>query len=246
MKIDIVHMSNIEDIPIDVVRVEPISESIIGDVKNLIASAEPSNRVALSDNAYALIVSSNNKKVILGVVCTEPNDIRTKHRIPWEDSERRNYHEITYILIDDRLFNTRTLVPLMRQILSMSVSDERVDEVYWFSDDRVYSQTVNRVIKTCQVYYFQNEAEYFVDKLISQYGTKRSQEIIGAFKCEFDEIYHEFGNEPVDESIESTTISAEELHEQWHRILDEAYVELYGNNETNETAPTERINRNQD
>lgn len=44
---------------------------------------------------------------------------------------------------------------------------------------------------------------------------------------EFDEIYHDFGNEPVDNRIESTTISAEEFHEQWHRILDETFENLY-------------------
>lgn len=45
---------------------------------------------------------------------------------------------------------------------------------------------------------------------------------------EFDEIYKDFGIEPLNESIESTTISAEEFHEQWHLILDEVYREQYG------------------
>lgn len=45
---------------------------------------------------------------------------------------------------------------------------------------------------------------------------------------EFDEIYKDFGNESPDEDIESTTISAEEFHKTWHRILDKTYCELYG------------------
>lgn len=48
---------------------------------------------------------------------------------------------------------------------------------------------------------------------------------------EFDEIYKDFGNESPDEDIESTTISAEEFHKTWHRILDETFRELINKTE---------------
>lgn len=43
---------------------------------------------------------------------------------------------------------------------------------------------------------------------------------------EFDEIYEDFWQERLNESIEDGTISAEAFHQDWQRILEETY---YGN-----------------
>lgn len=170
MKIDTIHSDSFEEISVNAVKVEPISAPLMGDVKNLMIQADHTNRSISTDNAYVLSIKTNNSVSILGVVCIEPNDVRTKYDIPEPDIEKRNYHEFTYILIDDRLFNEGALIPLLRQLMSMCVSDEPIDEVFWFPDDRLYAQIINQVFKNCNEYYFQNEATYFANALLSIYN----------------------------------------------------------------------------
>ena len=45
----------------------------------------------------------------------------------------------------------------------------------------------------------------------------------------FDEVYSDFGKDILNEDFLKTTISAEEFHQEWHRIVDEVYAEQYGN-----------------
>lgn len=40
---------------------------------------------------------------------------------------------------------------------------------------------------------------------------------------EFDSIYADFGKESQNENLEETTVSAEEFHREWLRILKETY-----------------------
>lgn len=177
MKIDIIHSGICcEEISVTAVKVEPISAPLIGDVKSLMIRTNHTNRNISIDNAFLLTVPTNNSVSILGVVCIEPNDVRTKYDIPEQDIEKRNYHEFTYVLIDDRLFNEGAITLLLRQLLSLCVSAEPIDEVFWFSDNELFLRIINKVFKTCNEYYFQNEAEYFADKLITTHNAHNNRE----------------------------------------------------------------------
>ena len=48
---------------------------------------------------------------------------------------------------------------------------------------------------------------------------------------EFNEIYGDFDREPLNENIESTTMTAEEFHSEWHKVLKEVFTEKYGNSQ---------------
>lgn len=170
MKIDIIHSNSPNDIVFDAVKVEPISKSLMGDVKRRLFQTNPAYMNIPIDNAFVLYVSINNSPSILGIICVEPNDVRTKYKIQGTDIETRNYHEFTYFLIDDRLFNKETLVPILQQIFSMIISDKPIDEVFWFSDGELYSRFLDKIFKTCKEYYFINEAGYFANKIISAYN----------------------------------------------------------------------------
>lgn len=188
MKIDTIRSNNQNDINIDGIKVEPFSETFIGDVKRLLFQTNPSNRNISVDNAYVLYISKNNSPCILGVVCIEPNDVGTKHLIQETDIEKRNYHEFTYLLIDERLFNKETLIPLLRQTFSMCVSNEPIDEVFWFSHNLLYSRIINKMFKTYNVYYFINEATYFAEKIVSVYKEELERQLNNAMPYRMEDI----------------------------------------------------------
>lgn len=59
--------------------------------------------------------------------------------------------------------------------------------------------------------------------MLDSMAMKFEKDMIKESIREFDEIYKDFGQEHLDASIEEDTISAEEFHQEWQRILEETY-----------------------
>ena len=172
MVVDITHLNNIDNGIFDDIRIEPMSESTQGDAVNLILQTNPDSRNNLTKTSFVVYSNVKNSKLLLGIICFEPNDVRTKFPIEFEDIKPKKYHEITYLLFDDRIFSVKSLCPILKQIFALSVNTEPIDEFFWFASRELYGKLIDKVFKSCSEYYFQNEANYFAEKIVATHNAQ--------------------------------------------------------------------------
>ena len=80
-----------------------------------------------------------------------------------------NFNELSHFFVDEKLMDESLLSNILARILPTIVTDEIVDEVFWFKYKEIYSRKVEKIYKQYQdhTYYFQNEADYFANGLIT-------------------------------------------------------------------------------
>ena len=185
MVVDIIPSQSFPTGPSGNLEVEPVTEVSKKDVFELIHKYCPERREVSMETAFVFYASDGDSRRCFGAICLEPNDVRTKFVVKEEDKEARNHHEITYLLLDNRFFTEISLVPLLRQVFSMSVNvEEETGEVFWFAGgDRLYSRILNKVIKKSH-YYFQNEAKYFARHIVDAHS-KTDSTSDGSANCTF-------------------------------------------------------------
>lgn len=170
MNIKVITQHNCEFSSIEEVDIKPINDTLRDDVNNFLTNVYPSYKSSIPHTSFTLSIPKEKSNKLIGVIGFEPNDVRTKYSVSEGDATPKNYNEITLMVIDNRLFDTNILTLLLKRIIPMIVSQDNIDEVIWLSYQGLHSKTIDKVFKSCNEYYFQNEAEFFANIIVSKYN----------------------------------------------------------------------------
>ena len=79
-----------------------------------------------------------------------------------------NCNELSYLIIDLRILNSECLQRIFSVILPLLVNkNDNNDECIWFNyQGSINARRIEKLFKTCRVYYFQNESEFFASKIV--------------------------------------------------------------------------------
>lgn len=119
------------------------------------------------DGSFLYSILDNGNNIILGVLVFTENDIRTKIQIDGEDEKPRNYHELSHLIMDYRLFDSKFLIHLFTKTFLPLIKEDDNQEVFWMEHKgRLYSRVTDIVAKKHPKYYYENEAEYFSQNVL--------------------------------------------------------------------------------
>lgn len=160
---------------IEVIRdnfvISKVDETNINFVERFLLNYVNGERISL-DGAFVVLLSNNGNDQIVGLLCFEENNVRTKFQFPIEDTRNNHHTELTYFIVDEKLMNKELLLNVLMRTIPLITTTECIDEVIWFDyKGELYSRYIDSVYKRYPqfTYFFINESEYFADRLVSIY-----------------------------------------------------------------------------
>ena len=151
--------------------ISKVDETNVNSVERFLINYANGESVALG-SAFVVLLPNNGSDQILGLICFEENNVRTKFQFPIKDPRNNHHTELTYFIVDEKLMDKKLLLDVLMRIIPLITTTECIDEVIWFDyRGELYSRYIDSVYKRNSqfTYYFQNESEYFADKLVSIY-----------------------------------------------------------------------------
>lgn len=120
------------------------------------------------NNLFFLYFLADNYVNIVGVVAFSNNPINEKYGIE-NDIEHINYNEISLMVFDEKITVGDNLSNCLMKILHQIVNQQdNNDEAVWMEyQGTLYAKKTYSIFKKFDRYSFQNEADYFAEKLIS-------------------------------------------------------------------------------
>lgn len=132
-------------------------------VETFLSNLSPHYEINLLDKAFICYMRNDYGINIKGLWAFSNNTII-------EDENEIQYTEITHCVVDANLLDERSLSDCLKKIFPdvVNYDNKDCDEAIWFDYKHIlYGRKMNSIFKTVKVYYFQNEAEYFANKIIS-------------------------------------------------------------------------------
>lgn len=116
----------------------------------------------INDNLYICYQQCDGNMQILGIISFRNNT-------PFENvGDNINCNELSYLISDLRIITFECLLHIFSLILPQLVNrNDNKDEGIWFSYQKSHiAKRIDKLFKTCNEYYFQNESEYFALKIM--------------------------------------------------------------------------------
>lgn len=127
----------------------------------------------------------NGNRQIVGLFSFSNDEIRTQFQINGEDEEPRNYHSLILLALDRRLINEAFLSRSFKVMFPLMVVQDEKSEVFWLSyNGLLYSRVTENIAKNHPCYEYQNEADYFAEKIMDllKFLKEREDRVISAME----------------------------------------------------------------
>lgn len=145
-------------------KVTDANEALVRDF--LLNNAPALTKLQL-DKSFVCSIMDNGNIIILGAFVFTDKDVRTKIQINWEDEITRNYHELSHLVLEERLLDYNFLIRSFRKVLPLLVKEDDSQEIFWMENKgQLYSRVTDVVAKQYPTYFYQNEAEYFSQSIL--------------------------------------------------------------------------------
>lgn len=155
------------------IQILSVNESNLSKVEAFLINNQIMTNIINLNNSYFVQINTNNENHIIGLFVLEENYVGTKFSQFKDFQDNRHFVEITSLVIDRKLINKNILHKCFNIILPLIITTNKVDDVIWYEYKGIlYSQIIELITKDV-IYYFQNETEYFADKLIHNYESEK-------------------------------------------------------------------------
>ena len=155
------------------IQILRVNESYLSKVETFLINNQILLNIINLNNSYFVQINNNNENHIIGLFVLEENHVSTKFPQFKDSQDNRHYIEITSLVIDRKLINKNILHKCFNIILPRIIPTNKADEVIWYEYQGILYARIIELITKDVIYYFQNESEYFADKLIHNYESEK-------------------------------------------------------------------------
>ena len=158
--------------------VSPVTDAIKPELDHFLSNYCPNSVHLDKDRCFVLHINIDGHFLVTGLFVFENNDANTK--VPYREARKEKvfFHELTHIVIDESLWNEKFLSASFKKMFPQLMhKDDYHREVLWPVYMKYVSSVVTKEAKQDKFYTYQNESNYFAQKLMEGYHSSEKKEM---------------------------------------------------------------------